>query len=123
MTIKVRKTIALKFNNEWASADLIIWSQKDRCAINYKGRAQATIGNFYSRKRRCGYGSDVMRQICEFADDNNIQIGMGVDPYGPGITEENYYEKRNERIAFYKKFGFKNRGNGWFVRTPTKSQK
>lgn len=102
--IKTRKTIVLKFFNDWASAELIIWKS-----------GRATIGNLYSRKRGFGYGAEVMKQITDFCDDNDITLGLWPDSYGPGSGPE----KTKELHKFYKKFGFKNNGHRWLVRKPS----
>jgi len=101
--IKVRKPLSIKFENDFASVDLIIW----------RG-SKATVANLYSRKRKQGYATDVMLQLIEFADDNQIRLGTNVESYGPGASPE-----RTKMLqTFYKELGFRNTGNNWFVRRP-----
>lgn len=81
----------LKFRNSYASLDLSIHKE-----------GSAAIANFYSRKRRQGYGSALLREVISFADQNNLKLLLEARPYGPGKHDG------NERLVkLYERFGFK----------------
>jgi len=52
-----------------------------------------------------------------FCDDNDIQLGLRPESYGPGASDKKTASLRE----FYKKFGFKHVGKGWLVRKPKKT--
>ena len=106
--IKTRVALELRFNNDHASASVVIWP-----------KGGATVVNLYSRKRGEGHATDVMNQICLFADDNCLKLSLSADSYGPGKS----LEKSLALATFYKKFGFRNTGHNWMVRQPRKNNK
>jgi len=106
MPIKVITPTSIKFSNSYASADLILWPD-----------GKATIGNLYSRRRGQGHARDIMEHIMIFCDDNDIQLGLRPESYGPGASDKKTASLRE----FYKKFGFKHVGKGWLVRKPKKT--
>lgn len=80
----------VKFKNEFASALLVVWDN-----------SSATISNLYSRKRRYGFGTEVIKQIVEFADNNNLRLILKAEEYG------RYAKPDNSKLTkFYEKFGF-----------------
>jgi len=51
-------------------------------------------------KRESGVGTKVMKEICDFADENNLRIALTPSPDFGG--------SKNRLIKFYKSLGFKN---------------
>jgi len=81
----------LIFRNEFASLRLII-----------HGEGSAAISDFYSRKRRKGYGSSLLKEVISFADQNNLFLLLEARPYGPGKNNDNTH-----LVKLYERFGFK----------------
>lgn len=81
----------LKFRNDYASLTLSI-----------HGEGTAAIGNFYSRKRRKGHGSALLKEVISFADQNNLKLLLNAQPYGPGRHDDNEH-----LVKLYERFGFK----------------
>lgn len=107
MTIKTKETLTLQFTSKsgYASLDLIVWPS-----------GWGTLANVYSRRRGQGHARDAMEQAMVFCDDNEIELRLIPESYGPGSSPE-----KTERLYdFYKKFGFMKKRSGWMVRKPNK---
>jgi hypothetical protein len=90
----------LKFTHEAATARVTLWDDN----IAY-------ISGVYSRIRGAGQASQVLRDICEFGDDNQMVLQLDVSSYG----YDNHLKLTDEQLLeWYGKFGFKIVPDGGF---------
>lgn len=83
------KIIGLKY--ESATADLSIW-----------GDGTATVMRVYSRYRRLGHATGLMKEVCTYADDMGLTLVLIAWPFK---AERNCLTKER-LVPFYQKFGF-----------------
>ena len=79
------------FNVGKASGRLLIWTD-----------GVARVSGIISRNKGQGEGSELMTQICKYADENGLDLSLYVQRYGDphqGLSNE-------QLISFYMKFGF-----------------
>lgn len=82
----------LRFSYEAASARLTLWDDQ-----------VAYISGVYSRIRGAGQASQVLKDICEFADDNQYTLQLDVSSYG----DDNHLKMTDDQLLdWYAKFGF-----------------
>lgn len=97
MSVRTQKGF-LKFEHETASARLTLWDDRT-----------ASVSGVHSRVRGQGHAKEVLRELCEFADDQELDLDLHVSAYGldGGLTNA-------QLIEFYKKFHFEVIPDGGF---------
>lgn len=93
MMSKIRIQVGfLRFAFEAASARVTLWDDQ-----------VAYITGVYSRIRGAGQASQVLKDICEFADDNQYTLQLDVSSYG----NDNHLKMMDDQLLdWYAKFGF-----------------
>lgn len=85
-------TKTLYFKHESATAKLALWEN-----------GSATLFNLYSKTRGQNHASELMRLICAYLDDHELNAQLRVSRYG-------YSDRKaltNTQLSeFYRKFGF-----------------
>lgn len=82
------------------------------------GDGTANLGHLYSKSRRKGHASELMKRVMYYADQHGLETYLTVEPYGriPGMNKK-------QLLAFYRKFGFRVRVKGPLVIMGRTSQK
>lgn len=86
------------------------------------GNGRASLSNVYSRTRRRGDGSKLMRKVVKFADKNELTLTTSAEPYGPHTSIDDAWWL----VEFYKKFGFRTpypyKAPCWLIRRPSQKK-
>lgn len=93
------------FRYKKATCKLIVWDE-----------TKATLSNLFSIVRNQGHAKGVLREACNFADENDLQIVLRVQRYGGDhLCPDNAGLKR-----LYSQFGFIDCGRDFMSRDPSR---
>jgi hypothetical protein len=75
------------------------------------------MNSILSMDRHIGKASEVMKQICDIADNHNVGMALEAKAFGANNTKDKL--TTSQLVNWYRKFGFKPIGYGTMERVPS----